>query len=151
MLLEPVCDIDKQIYIMYRIKTTLLEMLNMFNKRIKNILMLLCFSFVITGCAAVGVTTLKSYSQKPADSSLDIFSSIEEIHKPYEIICLIDSKTGNSLFNDKTVAGAINLAKPKALECGADAILVENMQTVSGNGFNYGHASAIIKAIKYLQ
>lgn len=69
-----------------------------------------------------------------------------EIERPYEIIALIDSKTGSNL--NMTVARAVDNAKTKACRRGADAIIVEetNTVTVSGGG---GYGSAIIKCIRY--
>ena len=80
------------------------------------------------------------------DCKLEVYFSKTEIERPYVVIALLDSKTGSNL--NKTVARAIENAKPKACKCGADAILVgqTNTVTVSGGG---GYGSAIIKCIKF--
>ena len=115
----------------------------------KNFLKLLSFPIailVLSACASVGVTVSKSYPAKVKNCNLDIYFSESEVKRPYEVIAQIDSKTGSNL--NKTVAKAIENAKPQACKCGADAIIVgqTNTVTVSGGG---GYGSAIMKCIKY--
>lgn len=102
--------------------------------------------FLLASCASVGVTISKSVPPKPKNCNLDVYFSESEIKRPYEVIALIDSKTGSNL--NKTVAKAIENAKPQACKCGADAILVgqTNTVTVSGGG---GYGSAMLKCIRY--
>jgi len=111
-----------------------------------NLLLLAIILLVMSSCATVGVTVSKSYPAKPIDCKLEVYFSKTEIERPYVVIALLDSKTGSNL--NKTVARAIENAKPKACKCGADAILVgqTNTVTVSGGG---GYGSAIIKCIKF--
>ena len=119
----------------------------------KTILKLLSFFIILFffySCASVGVTKSKSYPAKAADCNLDIYFSESEIKKPFEVIALIDSKTGSNAFAKKTVSAAIDLAKPKACECGADAILVVQMDKEGVTAGGYGFGKAMIKCLKYL-
>lgn len=101
------------------------------------------------GCASVGVTVMKQYPAKPEDCDLDVYTGKDEISKEYEAICLIDSKTGSTAFSEKTVAKAIELAKPEACECGSDAILVASGDKEGMSAGSWGEGKAMIKGIKY--
>jgi hypothetical protein len=115
-------------------------------KKVLNLSFTLIIIVLFSACASVGVTVSKSAPAKPKDCILDIYFSSSEIKRSFEVIALIDSKTGSNL--NKTVAKAIENAKPKACQCGADAIIVEqsNTVTVSGGG---GYGSAILRCIRY--
>ena len=111
-----------------------------------NLLLLVIIPLILSSCATVGVTVSKSYPAKREDCNLEVYFDKTEIERPYEVIALLDSKTGSNA--NKTVARAIEVAKPKACACGADAILIvqTNTVTVSGGG---GYGSAMIKCIKF--
>ena len=104
---------------------------------------------LLTSCASVGVTVSKSYPAKAADCNLDIYYGENEVKKEFEVIGFIDSKTGTTAFHDKTVAGAIKIAKPKACEMGADAIIVVQTEKHDANYATWGSGVAMLKCIKY--
>lgn len=104
---------------------------------------------LMTSCASVGVNISKSYPPKDKDCMLDVYYSEQEVKKSFEVIALIDSKTGSNLFAKKTVSAAIELAKPKACECGADAIIITQMDKEGVTAGGYGYGKAMIKCIKY--
>lgn len=104
---------------------------------------------LLSGCASVGSTQLKPSEPKAPNCQLDIYSSKEEIKRPYESVCVIDSRTGTSAFDDKSAAGAIRLSKPKACQCGADAILIEQMDTEGMTFMTWGKGKAIVRGIRY--
>lgn len=104
---------------------------------------------LVSSCATVGVTQMKSAPAKPGYCNLEIFSNESEIKRPFEVLCLLDSKTGGDAFADKTMAGAIKLAKPKACECGADAILVTGGRSEGVTAFTWGEGFAVLKAIRF--
>ena len=89
-------------------------------------------------------------SAKPSNCPLDIYASESDVKRPFETVALLTSRTGTSLFERHTIDAAIEYAKSKACECGADAIVV--MQASSGSGWSapYGKANATMKAIRYL-
>jgi hypothetical protein len=79
-----------------------------------------------TGCAGSILTTLKQAPAKPAGCTFDIYTSDSEVPKKFEALCIVEAHTGQGMFDDKTVSGAIEEARPKLCECGADAaVLVE--------------------------
>lgn len=111
--------------------------------------LLIIATFLLVSCASVGVSTIKHYPAKPKDCSLEVFTSESEIKKEYEVIALIDSKTGQTEFSNKTSAKAIELAKPKACQCGADGILVISSDRQGMSYGSLGYGKATVKAIKY--
>jgi len=105
---------------------------------------------VAAGCTTVGVTRLRGAgAPKPDYCALDVYTSASTIPQPFEEACLIDSRTGTTAFDDKTVHGAIDAARPAACRCGADGLVVENAHTEGTTAFGWGSGAAIIKAIRY--
>src|SRR3989338_5908689 len=90
---------------------------------------------LLTSCASVGVSRIKEYPSKGQNCQLDVYTDKSEISKPFEVISLIDSRTGTTLLHDRTASSAIEEAKPYACDCGADAVLIETTDT-EGIGFN---------------
>ena len=115
---------------------------------LRNIITMVIFLLTM-GCASVGVNVMKSYPPKSADCQLDIYQSESDIKKDYEVVCSLDSRTGTSLLSRKTVANAIERARPKACKCGADAILIVSTEKVGVRLWSWGRGKATIKGIKY--
>ena len=106
-------------------------------------------TLLMAGCSSVGSTQLVTATPRPANCQLDVYSSPSEIKKKYEPVCVIDSRTGTTAFHDKTASGAIKNAKPLACACGADAILIEGMETDGMTFMTWGKGTAIVKGIRY--
>lgn len=104
---------------------------------------------LVSACASVGVTPLKTASSKPYDCSLDIYLSEKEVPKSFETLCLLDSRTGTTAFDDRSASAAINLSRPHACQCGADAIVVSQVDTEGMTLSGWGQGKAIIRAIRY--
>ncbi len=86
----------------------------------------------LMGCTKVGVTQLAAGGRFPAKAEncrLDIYSNAKEITRKHVEVCLIDSRTGTTLFHDKSASAAIEHARPHACKCGADALLVQSADT----------------------
>lgn len=109
-------------------------------------------SFQIMGCASVGVTRLAGQMPppKPANCHLDIYTDVSKITRPYEDVCLIDSRTGTTLLHKRTASAAIEKARPAACRCGADALIVGGVQTKGISMTGWGMGAATIKAIRYV-
>lgn len=106
-------------------------------------------ALALAGCSSVGVTQLHSAAAKPAGCNVDIYASASEINHKYQTVCLLDSRTGSTLFHTRTAAAAIDHAKSEACECGADAMLIETADTEGMSFSRWGQGKAIIRAIKY--
>ena len=118
--------------------------------KLRLLLLISIASQVLYGCANVGVTKMHGAEPKQANCSLDIFSSPNEIKRAYEVVCLIDSRTGTTAFHTKTAAAAIEQAKPSACECGADGILIDYLDTEGATLATWGKGEAVIKAVRYI-
>jgi hypothetical protein len=107
-------------------------------------------TFVVTSsCAAVvGVTRVtSSLPPREPGCQLRIFLAEKAVKRRYQVVCLIDARSGgNTIFSDHSASAAIDNARPKACECGADAIIVDSVG--SGNPIDQG--TAVVRAIKYL-
>lgn len=108
-------------------------------------------SIQILGCASVGVTRLAGQMPpaKPANCHLDIYTDSTKITRPYEELCLIDSRTGTTAFHRRSAAEAIRQARPAACRCGADALIIGGVQTKGMSMAGWGMGTANIKAIRY--
>jgi hypothetical protein len=116
----------------------------------KHLLLALLCVLLLSGCTTVGVTRMKAnIAPKHQDCQLDIYSSQNEIEKPYEVVCLVQAQTGTSLFHDTTGPGAVRYARPYACQCGADAMLIMGMRIDGDGWFIPKTGQATIKAIRY--
>ncbi len=104
---------------------------------------------LVAGCSSVGITRVKAAPARSANCNLEVFTSEQEVKRPFEVLCLIDSRTGTTAFHDKTAAAAIEHAKPQACGCGADAILISALDTEGPGWGTWGQGKAILKAIRF--
>ena len=97
------------------------------------LLVLAMFALSLSGCGDVRVVPVKEAESKRSDCSLSTYASTDEIKRPYETVCLIDSQTGISilhkLLHKDTVDAAIKQAKGRACLCGADAIIIQRIDS----------------------
>ncbi len=113
------------------------------------IFLLLTVGSLIASCATVHVNVLKEYPPKPMDCELDVYMIADDIKRPHEEICILESFTGTNLFSKKTFEQAIKLAKPKACKCGADAILVASVDKQGVNLLHWGQGRAVVRGLRY--
>ena len=85
---------------------------------------LACAVLSAAGCASVGVTRMRQAAAKPEGCPLEVFGAEGKVKRPFEVVCMLDSKTGSTLLDDRSAAAAIEKAKPEACRCGGDAIIV---------------------------
>jgi len=103
----------------------------------------------VASCASVGVTCVRPGASKPRACPLEVFTSEAEIRRPFEVACLIDSRTGTTAFHSKDAATAIEIARPEACVCGADGLLVVNVDTEGATMATWGRGKAILKAVRF--
>lgn len=116
----------------------------------KNIIKLALLIFVLSSCASVKVEKLITSSPKPHNCNLEVFNDESEVKKKFEVVCVLDSKTGNSIWNKRTAEAAIKNAKNKACECGADAIVITSSGRTKLKFYSYRRGVASMKGVKYL-
>jgi len=97
----------------------------------------------------VGVTKIAEAPAKPKNCKLDMYASESEVKHPFETVCMLDSKTGTALFDDRTIAGATAQARPQACKCGADAIVITGGRAEGTNFWTNGQGFSVMKAIRY--
>lgn len=121
--------------------------------RQKPIVHLLCtvpMLAVLAGCGSIGVQPISVGQAKPVNCNLDQYVSERDIEQPYEVACMIYSRTGTTLGHDKSASAAINNARADACACGADAIVVESAEEEGITLFTWGQGKAQLKAVRYL-
>lgn len=106
-------------------------------------------ALILFSCASSGVQKLKQFPGKEKGCALDIYTAEKEITRKYDVVCLIDSKTGSTLYDKKTISKAIDLSKPKACECGADALVLVSSDRKGASFFSWGEAYVVVKGIRY--
>jgi hypothetical protein len=108
--------------------------------------------FLAASCTSVGVTRVKSAPSRASNCDLQVFTSEQEVTRPFEVVCLIDSQTGGTIFHDRTAAAAVEHARPYACRCGADGILISGIgREGPGMGSGWGHGTAVVKAIRFTE
>ena len=116
---------------------------------LRGFLSLLCL-LILPSCASVDVAKFRDAKPKSEDCTLEVYTNISEVKKPYELLCTIASSTGSTHFADKSLKHAIDLALPDACSCGGDAIVLNQTGTEGLSLYNgYGRSSAAITVIRY--
>ncbi len=110
----------------------------------------LLLTLFLSGCAYTQTTPMKAdIDAKDDDCELDTFVEGESIPHPFDIACLIETKSGTSGFENKSTAHQIRRGEVQACRCGADALVVYG-GGIEGNGWNSGYrGAAYMKAIRY--
>ncbi|MEO6684977.1 MAG: hypothetical protein ABIN24_03390 [Dyadobacter sp.] len=116
----------------------------------KNYIKLILLVFILSSCASVKVEKLSKNSPKFQNCDLEVFNNEGEVKRKFEVICLLDSKTGNSIWNKRTAEAAIENAKNKACACGADAIVITSSGRTKLKFYSYRRGVASMKGVKYL-
>lgn len=116
----------------------------------KSLITLVLLGTVFFSCASVKVEKLTTNQPKPRNCEVEVFNNVSEIKRKFEVVCVLDSKTGNSIWNKRTAEAAIENAKNKACACGADAIVVTSSGRTKLKLYSYRRGVASLKGIKYL-
>jgi hypothetical protein len=103
---------------------------------------------LLASCASTGVQELKSAPAKPDNCVLDSYRAESEVPRPFEALCTIDATPGREAFDDRTIQGAIEDAKPKACRCGADAIIVTQKEAAA-TPEGVQRSTVTLRAIRY--
>ncbi|MCF2445908.1 hypothetical protein L0657_18245 [Dyadobacter sp. CY345] len=116
----------------------------------KNFITLVLLGSGLFSCASVKVQKLTTNHPKPRNCEVEVFNNESEVKRKFEVVCVLDSKTGNSIWNKRTAEAAIENAKNKACECGADAIVVTSSGRTKLKFYSYRRGIANLKGVKYL-
>ncbi len=114
-----------------------------------NSLRILILSLGMQACASIGVTSIQSAPPKGENCDLAVFTDEREIRKSHEVVCFLDGMSAGHILADTTVAGVIRSARPSACQCGADALVIQDVRREGGSLWGRGYA--ILKAIRYTE
>jgi hypothetical protein len=115
----------------------------------KNSIKSVLLAIIMSSCASVKVEKLSVNVPKSGDCDLEVFKNEDDVKRKFIVACLLESKTGNSIWNKRTAEAAIENAKKRACQCGADAILITSSGRTKLKFYSYRRGYASIKAIKY--
>jgi hypothetical protein len=116
--------------------------------------LLLIVALLMVGCGSTGVVrmTTADISPKPKDCNLDVYDSEADVKRKFVVLCRIDAETGRTLFHRHSMEAAMDRMRPKACECGADAVILldaKKQGAMSSFSAGYGYSNLKVKAIRY--
>ena len=117
----------------------------------KPIATLACLVLVLVGCGSTGTVRLGSTTARPKGPAcpIAILASESDAKGPFEKVCMLDAKTGSTLFHDKSPDGAMKRLTAAACACGADAILLTGVEKTGVNLLTWGSSETKGIAIRY--
>ena len=74
--------------------------------------------------------------------------------RKFAVLCRIDAETGRTLFHRHGIEAAMDRLRPKACECGADAVIILDIKkqgALSTFSSGYGYSNIKAKAIRYTE
>ena len=102
----------------------------------------------LTGCASTSMSKLKHYPSKASNCQIEVLT--QKPDKKFEEIALLNARSGQSIFESKTVHSLLPKLKKSACQAGGDAIIITNSKE---GGYNFGgpadRANASATVIKY--
>jgi hypothetical protein len=83
-------------------------------------------ALLMAGCGSTGVVrmTTADVPPKPEDCKLDVYDSEADVKRKFVVLCWIDVETGRTIFHRHSIEAAMDRLRPKACECGADAVIL---------------------------
>jgi hypothetical protein len=108
-------------------------------------------AIAVQACASSSMRRMGAAADaKAPNCKFDVYMSEQEVKRPVETLCMLESTSGRTLFHDRTVSGAIETLRPDACKCGVDAIVLTSANTSGWNGLTYGEGSVIAKGVRYV-
>ena len=116
-----------------------------------NRLALLAATVTLTACGSTGVVRVGKAQPppKPDGCPIAVFESEEDVHRPFEKVCVIDAKTGSTLYNDRSPKGAMKKVTVAACQCGADAVVLRRVEKKGVSLASWGSSAMTVLAIRY--
>lgn len=115
-------------------------------------LALMTAALILAACGSTGVVKLGSSAPapKPEGCALEIVASESDLKRPFEKVCMIDAKTGSTLYHHRTPEAAMKRLRAAACECGADAVILTGVEKTGVNMMTWGSSETKGIAIRYL-
>jgi len=119
------------------------------------IIFIIFLTIFFTGCGSVGVVRMTNVknTQNPSGCYLEIYGSENDINRQFEVVCIISSETGGTIFERRDIDAAIDKLRPEACRCGADGILIIDARKegpMSSFSSGWGRGKVSVKAIRFI-
>lgn len=103
------------------------------------------------GCASTGIvnTGASTAAPKPEGCPIEVFAGEDEVKRPFERVCLIDAKTGSTLYHHRSPEAAMKRLKKAACQCGADAVILTDLERKGVTWAGWGQSGAKAVAVRY--
>ena len=111
---------------------------------------LVAATVALGGCGSTGVLPVGDASAipKPEGCQLAVFDAEEDVGRPFEKLRLIDPKTGSTLYDNRSVSGAMMRVNLAACRCGPDAVIVKSMAKRGVSAWGWGASKVTVVAIR---
>jgi hypothetical protein len=105
----------------------------------------------LAACGSTGVVRVGKAqpAPKPGGCPIAVFEAEEDVGRPFEKVCVIDAKTGSTLYNDRSPKGAMKKITVAACQCGADAVILRQVQKKGVSLTSWGSSAMTVLAIRY--
>ncbi len=114
----------------------------------------LLLGILAVGCASQAVIPMTGveYSPKSPNCQFEIFGDEDDVDHEFDVTCIIDSKTGTTVFHKHSMDAALDHIRADICKCGGDAIIVvgADKDGIGSNfGAGWGKSKIKVKVIKY--
>jgi len=118
--------------------------------------LVLAIALFMAGCASEGVVKMTGVGvpPKPPNCKYEIFGAVEDVKKDYEVTCILDAKTGTTVFHKHSIQAALDHLHEHICACGGDAIIVvaaDKDGALSDWGAGWGKGKVKVKVIRYTE
>ena len=105
----------------------------------------------LVACGSTGVVRVGKVQTppKPDGCPIAVFEAEEDVGRPFEKVCVIDAKTGSTLYNDRSPKGAMKKVTVAACQCGADAVVLRRVEKKGVSLASWGSSAMTGLAIRY--
>ncbi|QUY45983.1 trypsin-like peptidase domain-containing protein (plasmid) [Acaryochloris sp. 'Moss Beach'] len=99
-------------------------------------------------CIRLGNTVAPAKSEK---CPIELYSAETDVQRPFEKLCILNVSTGKTLFSNKSPEEATKRLKKAGCKCGADAVILNDVNRESANAMSWGRSTAKGIGIRYSQ
>jgi len=103
------------------------------------------------GCASQAVVPVARATVEPRapGCSYETYASESEVGRPFETTCILDSRTGTTIFHRHSIEAAMEKVQDDICACGGDAIIIDSTERRGVSLANWGQGSITLRVIRY--
>lgn len=107
--------------------------------------------FIAAGCASSGSVPTGSEANKPKpdNCTIELYAAEGDVKRPFTRVCIVSASTGSTLLSKKSPEAAVARAKKEACRCGADALVLSDMQREGISWKGWGKSAVKATAIRF--